>query len=116
MADTTSRMYPSGHEPESDATLYFFREGFNPSGNRFIFFVKDATLGIRARTEGYSAGLDGGDIRYLYKGPSRRPWIDDETATGDGWHSTPGGEEEVRGYFSSTPTTPASPRECSARP
>ncbi|MHA2315030.1 MAG: hypothetical protein ACXACF_07060 [Candidatus Hermodarchaeia archaeon] len=35
------------------AILYFFREGFNPSGSRFIAFVKDARKG-KTITYGYS--------------------------------------------------------------
>ena len=99
VADMARRMYPVTHSPDPVATLYFFREGFNPSGNRFIFFVKDAKPGTRARTEGFSANLDGGDIRYLYKSPSHHFWIDDETIMDNGFHTPPGGAEELRGYF-----------------
>ncbi|MCX6238941.1 MAG: hypothetical protein NTY07_15490 [Bacteroidia bacterium] len=63
-------------------TLYFFREGFNPSGNRFIAFVKDARVtgpGVtKARTEGFSMTLDGKDIRYFYREPSHHFWLKDE--------------------------------------
>lgn len=63
-------------------TLYFFREGFNPSGNRFIAFVKDARVtspGVtKARTEGFSMTLDGKDIRYFYREPSHHFWLNDE--------------------------------------
>lgn len=99
VAEIAKRMYPPDHVADPDATLYFFREGFNPSGTRFIFFVKDAKPGARARTEGYSMNLDGTDIRYLYKSPSHHFWIDDETVMDNGWHTPPGGSEEVRGYF-----------------
>ncbi len=92
-------MYPEGHQPPLDATLYFFREGFNPSGDRFIFFVKDAAPGHDTCTEGYSMNLDCSGIRYLYKAPSHHFWIDDETVMDNGWHVPPGETEEVRGYF-----------------
>ena len=99
VADMVGRMYPPDHNPDPEATLYFFREGFNPSGTRFIFFVKDARPGARARTEGYSASLEGDDIRYLYKEPSHHFWIDDRTIMDNGWHTPPDGSDEVRGYF-----------------
>ena len=99
VADMAKRMFPPDHVPDPEATLYFFREGFNPTGNRFIFFVKDAKPGARARTEGYSTNLDGTDIRYLYKSPSHHFWIDDQTVMDNGWHTPPGGSQEVRGYF-----------------
>lgn len=99
VAEMAKRMYPADHSADPEATLYFFREGFNPSGNRFIFFVKDAKPGARTRTEGYSTNLDGEDIRYLYRSPSHHFWIDDETIMDNGWHVPPGGSEEVRGYF-----------------
>ena len=99
VSDMVRRMYPATHSPEPEATLYFFREGFNPSGDRFIFFVKDAKPGARARTEGFSANLDGEDIRYLYKSPSHHFWIDDETIMDNGWHTPPGAAEELRGVF-----------------
>lgn len=92
-------MYPEGFEEEPDRTLYFFREGFNPSGNRFIFFVKDANREGKARTEGFSANLEGGDIRYLYQEPSHHFWIDDESIMDNGWHRPPGQKDSVRGYF-----------------
>lgn len=99
IAKMAKLMYADDHEVDPLRTLYFFREGFNPSGNRFIFFVKDAIVGDRARTEGYSANLDGTDIRYLYKEPSHHFWIDDEWIMDNGWHTPPGQQEEVRGYF-----------------
>lgn len=92
-------MYPEDHVVDQERTLYFFRQGFNPSGTRFIFFVKDAKPGERARTEGFSANLDGGDIRYLYKEPSHHFWLDDEWIMDNGWHTPPGEQDSVRGYF-----------------
>ncbi len=97
--DIAKRLVPPDHVPDPEATLYFFREGFNPSGNRFIFFVKDAKPGAPVRTEGFSMNLDGTGVRYLYKSPSHHFWIDDSTVMDNGWHVPPGGTEEVRGYF-----------------
>jgi hypothetical protein len=91
-------MYPQ-ITGDSSGTLYFFREGFNPSGDRFIFFVKDAKPGERARTEGYTANLDGSDIRYFYQEPSHHFWLDDENIMDNGWHTPPGEQDSVRGYF-----------------
>lgn len=97
--DIAERMFPPDHIPDPAATLYFFREGFNPSGDRFIFFVKNTEPGAPVRTEGFSMNLDGTDTRYLYKSPSHHFWIDDSTVMDNGWHVPPGGTEEVRGYF-----------------
>ena len=92
-------MYPEDHIVDQERTLYFFREGFNPSGTRFIFFVKDAKPGERARTEGFSATREGEDIRYVYKEPSHHFWLDDEWIMDNGWHTPPGKQDQVRGYF-----------------
>ena len=92
-------MYPKSHTIDPERTLYFFREGYNPSGTRFIFFVKDAKPGKRARTEGFSANLEGEDIRYLYKQPSHHFWLDDEWIMDNGWHTPPSEKDSVRGYF-----------------
>ena len=64
-------------------TLYFFREGFNPSGNRFIAFVKNARKDTTI-TEGFSMNLEGKDIRYFYREPSHHFWINDEEIIADG--------------------------------
>lgn len=99
ISDMAKLMYPADHVIDPERTLYFFRQGFNPSGNRFIFFVKDAKPGERARTEGFSANLNGEDIRYLYKQPSHHFWLDDEWIMDNGWHTPPGAQDSVRGYF-----------------
>lgn len=92
-------MYPESHIIDPERTLYFFREGFNPSGKRFIFFVKDAKPGERTRTEGFSADVNGDDIRYLYNQPSHHFWLDDVWIMDNGWHTPPGKQDSVRGYF-----------------
>ncbi len=99
IAEMAKLMYPESHVVDSERTLYFFREGFNPSGKRFIFFVKDAKPGERARTEGFSADMNGEDIRYLYKEPSHHFWLDDEWIMDNGWHTPPDAQDSVRGYF-----------------
>jgi hypothetical protein len=97
-------MYP-GKLPSDTVggTLYFFREGFNPSGNRFIAFVKDAretsTGAIKTRTEGFSMNLEGKEIKYLYKEPSHHFWLNDEEIIDNGNHSLSEGKAPVRGYF-----------------
>jgi hypothetical protein len=92
-------MYPGALPSDTiGRTLYFFREGFNPSGNRFIAFVKDAK-GTNARTEGFSMNLEGKDIRYLYKEPSHHFWLNDEEIIDNGSHLSPDGKGTVRGYF-----------------
>lgn len=54
--------------------LYFFREGWNPSGTRFMAFVKDPDNGIDTA---FSISADGRDIRRLYNEPSHHDWRDD---------------------------------------
>lgn len=94
-----SLMYPEDYQAGPGRTLYFFREGFNPSGERFIFFVKDAQPGKRARTEGFSANIGGSDIKYLYKEPSHHFWLNNEQIMDNGWHTPPDRQDSVRGYF-----------------
>ena len=77
--------------------LYIFREGWNPSGNRFILFVKDQR-GI-ALTTGFSMTPEGRDIRYFYNEPSHHYWLDDETILDWGSQIPPGGNNLVQGYF-----------------
>ncbi len=104
-------MYSEDYVPDPGWTLYFFREGFNPTGNRFIFFVKDANVGARTRWESYSTNLDGGDIRYLYTRPSHHFWLDDEWIMDNGWHTPPGQQDSVRGYFLFKDDGSAQPKE-----
>lgn len=97
-------MYPNALPSDTvGGTLYFFREGFNPSGNRFIAFVKDARVtspGVtKARTEGFSMTPEGKDIRYFYREPSHHFWLNDEEIIDNGSHIPPDGSKAVRGYF-----------------
>ena len=82
--DIAKKMYPDGFPSDTiGRTLYFFREGFNPSGNRFIAFVKDASE-ENTLTEGFTMDLEGNDIRYFYKEPSHHFWLNDEEIIADG--------------------------------
>lgn len=86
--------YPRGAPKQN--SFYIFREGHNPSGERFIVFLKDPTNGLR---EAYSLSVEGKDPRYLYHNPSHHAWLDDEHVFDFGRHLPPGGEEPRRGYF-----------------
>lgn len=102
--EIAKKLYPDGLPADTiGGTLYFFREGFNPSGNRFIAFAKDARQiepgRTKARTEGFSMTLEGKDIRYLYREPSHHFWLNDVEIMDNGFHLTPDGKESVRGYF-----------------
>jgi len=97
-------LYPDGLPSDTiGGTLYFFREGFNLSGNRFIAFVKDARElepgKTKARTEGFSMDLEGNDVKYLYKEPSHHFWLNDTEIMDNGFHQDPISGETVRGYF-----------------
>jgi hypothetical protein len=91
-----------GKELPSDpkAILYFFREGFNVSGSRFIAFVKDVRGNKSPVTYGYSMTPDGEDIRFLYMEPSHHYWVDDETILDWGRvHPNPETKQETSGYY-----------------
>lgn len=97
-------LYPEGLPGDTlNGILYFFREGFNPSGNRFIAFIKDAREvepgRTEARTEGFSMNLDGSDVKYLYREPSHHFWINDMEIMDNGNHPDPETGERTRGYF-----------------
>jgi hypothetical protein len=86
--------YPNGHPIAG--CLYFYREGWNPSGTRFIAFVKDPDNGF---SKGFSMAPDGNDVRYLYSDPSHHSWQDHEHVLDFGKHAPPGGGSPVGGYF-----------------
>jgi len=86
--------YPKG-KPAS-GHLYFFREGWNPSGTRFIAFIKDPANRL---FEAYSMTPDGTDVRYLYYNPSHHSWLDDDLILDYGRHTPPGGDSPLGGYF-----------------
>ena len=96
-------MYPEGLPSDTiGGILYYFREGFNPSGNRFIAFAKDARMTrpgrMDARTEGFSMDLNGKNIKYFYREPSHHFWLNDEEIMDNGYHTDPITEDVVRGY------------------
>lgn len=64
--------YPKG--PPASGCLYIFREGWNPSGSRFIAFLKDPDNKF---DKAFSMTPAGTDIRYLYNLPSHHEWRDD---------------------------------------
>lgn len=86
--------YPKGNP--ASGHLYFFREGWNPSGTRFVAFIKDPANGL---FQAYSAASDGSDIRYLYYNPSHHSWRDDDHILDYGRHTPPGGDSPAGGYF-----------------
>jgi len=65
--------FPGGYTGPTD--LYFFREGLNPSGSRFIAFLKNSS----GYTGGWSVSPDGANVRYFYDVPSHHAWVDDST-------------------------------------
>ena len=67
--------FPRGYEGKTN--LYFFREGWNPSGTRFIAFLKNADR--PTYTGGWSISADGEDVRFFYTTPSHHAWLDDDT-------------------------------------
>ena len=80
----------------SSGCLYFFREGWNPSGTRFIAFLKDPENGL---FKAFSMTSDGRDVRYLYNEPSHHAWQDDSYILDFGNHTPPGGGSPQKGYF-----------------
>ena len=102
--DMAKILYSDGLPSDTmGGTLYIFREGFNPSGNRFIAFVKDTRVPepgkTNTRTEGFSMNLQGEDVRYFYRSPSHHFWINDKEIMDNGFHPDPETGESVRGYF-----------------
>jgi hypothetical protein len=75
--------FPDGYKGKSN--LYFFREGWNPSGTRFIAFLKNADR--PTYTGGWSISADGSDVRSFYANPSHHVWLDDQTIL-EGHHFT----------------------------
>jgi hypothetical protein len=94
LAKMSAVAYPKGIP--ASGHLYFFREGWNPSGSRFIAFIKDPPNKL---FEAYSMSASGTDIRPLYRNPSHHAWLDDESIFDFGNHQPPGGDKPVRGYF-----------------
>ena len=70
----------------SSGHLYFFREGWNPSGTRLVTFIKDPVNNL---SQAYSLTPQGTDVRYLYYGPSHHAWRDDNHIIDYGQHTPP---------------------------
>ena len=85
--------HPNGRPPSG--CLYFFREGWNPSGTRFIAFVKDPENGF---FKAFSMTGKGTDVRPLYAVPSHHSWQDDDYILDFGSHGLPG-DPPRKGYF-----------------
>ncbi|HPD16410.1 MAG TPA: hypothetical protein PLE19_15765 [Planctomycetota bacterium] len=64
--------YPT--ERPAAGCLYFFREGWNPSGTRFMAFVKEPKSGL---DKAFTMTPAGADIRFFYNAPSHHCWRDD---------------------------------------
>ena len=75
LARLANQAFPNGYGGQTN--LYIFREGWNPSGTRFIAFLRN--LDRPRHVSGWSISADGSDIRYFYKYPSHHAWLDDET-------------------------------------
>lgn len=86
--------YPRGNP--ASGHLYFFREGWNPSGTRLVTFIKDPANQL---FQAYSMTPEGSDVRYLYYNPSHHAWQDDHHIIDYGRHKPPGGEAPMGGYF-----------------
>jgi hypothetical protein len=67
--------FPEGYKGETN--LYIFREGWNPSGTRFLTFLRN--LDSPRHVSGWSISADGKDVRYFYDYPSHHVWMDDNT-------------------------------------
>ncbi|MCK4826768.1 hypothetical protein KA005_64130 [bacterium] len=67
--------FPQGYTGVTN--LYFFREGWNPSGTRFIAFLRN--MDSPRHVSGWSISDDGRDVRYFFDNPSHLTWQDDNT-------------------------------------
>jgi hypothetical protein len=93
----------------SSGCLYFFREGWNPSGTRFVAFTKDPENSLADKA--FSMTPDGTDVRYLYPTPSHHSWQDDNYILDFGKHTPPGGGAPLAGYFLFKDDGTGSPKE-----
>ena len=66
--------FPDG--APASGSFYIFREGWNPSGSRFIAFVKDPDNKF---DRAFSMAVDGTDVRRLHDRPSHHEWRDDDS-------------------------------------
>jgi len=94
LAKMATIAYPKGNP--ASGHLYFFREGWNPSGTRLVTFIKDPANKL---FQAWSMTPEGTDVRYLYYNPSHHAWQDDNHIQDYGRHSPPGGSSPMGGYF-----------------
>jgi len=86
--------YPKGLPPSGH--LYFFREGWSPSGTRVVTFIKDPVNNLY---QAFSLTPQGTDVRFLYENPSHHAWQDDGHIIDFGRHVPPGGDSPAGGYY-----------------
>jgi hypothetical protein len=85
-----------GNTLPTSGHLYFFREGWNPSGTRLVTFIKEPVSNM---SRAYSMTPQGTDVRYLYDNPSHHAWLDDDHIVDFGGHTLVGADSPTRGYF-----------------
>lgn len=86
--------YPEG--PPNSGHLYFFREGWSPSGTRVVTFIKERENNL---SRAFSMTPRGTDVRYFYDTPSHHAWADDEHIIDFGRHKPPGGDAPAGGFY-----------------
>lgn len=67
--------FPNGYAGTSN--IYIFREEWNPSGTRFMVYLRNYDSPVHV--SGWSVSTDGRDVRYFYNDPSHTTWLDDDT-------------------------------------
>ena len=75
LATIAENAFPKGYTGKTN--LYIFREGWNPSGSRFITFLRN--MDSPRHVSAWSVSADGKDIRYFFNNPSHHVWQDDIT-------------------------------------
>lgn len=95
LARMATILYPKGIP--SSGHLYFFREGWNPSGTRFIAFIKDPERPFADKA--YTMTPDGTDVRFFYNNPSHHAWRDDDHVLDFGNHMPPDGGPRRHGEY-----------------
>jgi hypothetical protein len=73
--------FPQGYSGATD--LYIFREEWNPSGSRFIAYLRNLDTPIHV--SGWSISADGRDVRYFFNDPSHTTWQNDTTILEGRW-------------------------------
>jgi hypothetical protein len=96
-------IFPDGRPEPAKGRMFIFRESFNPSGTRFMTFIRDMKNKRRElpfTVTSFSMTPDGGNVRFLYDWPTHHFWIDDETIMDwTGRYIPPGKTEPVPGYY-----------------